>query len=64
MAALLRRRGQIVELVFARAKQHEGLRRWSGHGLANVRAQWTLLCTTLNLRKMHSKWAKGELALA
>ena len=64
MAALMRRRGQSVELAFARAKQQEGLRRWSGHGLANVRAQWTLLCTTLNLRKMHKKWAEGGLTVA
>ena len=64
MAALLRRRGQIVELAFARVKHHEGFRRWSGHGLSNVRAQWALVCTTLNLRKIHSKWARGTLTMA
>ena len=60
----MQQRGQIVELAFARATQHEGFRRWSGHGSANVRAQWTLLCTTLNLRKMHDKWAEGALTVA
>ena len=37
-----RLRGQAIELVFADFKEHRGLRRFSGHGLARVRTELAL----------------------
>jgi transposase len=62
--ALLRQRQAIIEPVFAAIKQAMGFRRWTVRGLENVRTQWALLCTVLNLRKMHKYWAAGQLAIA
>jgi transposase len=62
-AALLAKRGEIVEIVFARLKAAMGFRRWTVRGLENVRAQWALLCTALNLQKLYGYWLKGELKL-
>ena len=59
--ALLRQRKRIAELPFAWLKQQMGFRRWTVRGLANVRAQWDLLCTSLNLRVLHGYWKKGLL---
>lgn len=54
--ALWSRRGGIIERIFARIKQHEGFRRWTVWGLDAVKTQWTMLCTTLNLRVLHQNW--------
>jgi transposase len=54
--ALLRRRQEIIEPRFGQIKQHEGFRRWTVWGLDNVRTQWALLCTTLNLRILYRRW--------
>lgn len=62
--ALLRRRKVIVEPVFATLKQALGFRRWTVRGLENVRTQWALLCTTMNLKKMYKYWVAGQLAPA
>lgn len=51
--ATLRKRSGIVEPVFAWIKQHAGLRRWTMCGIENVRAQWALACTALNLVRIH-----------
>lgn len=51
-----RQRSQIIEPRFAQLKQHEGFRRWTVWGLENVRTQWALLCSTLNLRILYKKW--------
>jgi transposase len=56
--ALLRRRKVIVEPVFGQLKQNEGFRRWTVRGLENVRAQWALLCTAYNLKKLSQAWRK------
>jgi transposase len=61
---LLRQRKQIAELPFAHIKQLMGFRRWTVRGLQNVRAQWNLLCATLNLTVMYGVWKKGRLKLA
>jgi len=61
-AALLRRRGEIVERVFGTLKAGHGFRRWSVDGLAKVRAKWSLMCTVLNLRKLHGVWVSGGFA--
>jgi hypothetical protein len=57
-AALLRRRKTIVEPIFAYIKRILSFRRWTIRGLDNVQAQWSLLCTAVNLRKMYTAWAK------
>lgn len=53
---LLRRRSCIVEPVFAQIKHNDGFRRWMVRGLDGVRAQWALLCSTWNLRKIYVAW--------
>lgn len=50
------RRGEIIEPRFGQIKQHEGFRRWTVWGLESVRAQWMLLCATLNLRVIYRRW--------
>lgn len=54
-------RSQIIEPCFARIKQHDGFRRWTVWGLEAVRAQWSLLCATLNLRKLYQRWKSGTM---
>ena len=61
--ALLKRRGAVVELVFAQIKEHMGFRRFTVRGEAKVRAQWALICTGFNLRKLFRYWAAGTLVL-
>lgn len=58
--ALLRRRQEIIEPRFGQIKQDEGFRRWTVWGLEAVRAQWALLCTTLNLRVIYRRWRLGR----
>lgn len=57
--ASMARRCVIVEPTFAYAKEGLGLRRWSLRYLDGVRTQWALMCTTMNLRKLHRFWAEG-----
>lgn len=57
---LLKRRQAIVERVFAWAKHGLGFRRFSVAGLENVRTQWSLICTALNLRRLHQWWLSRE----
>jgi transposase len=54
--ALYRQRSQIIERRFGHIKQHDGFRRWTVWGLDAVRTQWSLLCTTLNLRVLYQRW--------
>jgi len=63
-AAQVRRRKAIVEAPFGTIKEGLGFRRWTYAGLESVRAQWALLCTTFNLRKLHRRWATGQLLWA
>ena len=51
-----RRRQEIIEPRFGQIQQHAGFRRWTVWGLDNVRTQWALLCTTLNLRIRYRRW--------
>ena len=62
MKALLRQRKAIIEPVFAMIKQAMGFRRWTVRGLENVRTQWALLCTALNLKKLYQHWLTGAWA--
>ena len=61
-AAQLGRRGEIVERVFGTVKEAHGFRRWSVDGLSKVRAEWSLMCTVLNLRKLYGVWQQGCIA--
>jgi hypothetical protein len=51
--AVYRLRGQTIEIVFADVKEHRGLRRFSGHGLAQVRTEFALEVLLHNLLVMH-----------
>jgi len=62
MRALLRQRKAIIEPAFATIKQAMGFRRWTVRGLENVRTQWSLLCTALNLGKLYQHWLKSVCA--
>jgi hypothetical protein len=55
---LMEKRKFIVEPTFGGIKHCWGFRRWTVRGLVNVRAQWYLICTTVNLRKMYKKWVE------
>jgi len=61
---LLSQRKAIIEPIFAWIKRHMGFRRWTVFGLEKVRAQWSLICTTINLRKIYKRWQSGGLRLA
>jgi transposase len=49
-------RSQIIERQFGQIKHHDGFRRWTVWGLDKVRTQWSLLCSTLNLRVLYRRW--------
>jgi transposase len=61
--AHLKRRGAIVEWVFALIKEHMGFRRFTVRGQAKVRAQWSLMCTAFNLKRLYRHWVCGALAM-
>jgi len=48
----LRRRGEIIERLFGQIKGNDGFRRWTFRGKEKVRAQWTMICTAINLRQI------------
>jgi len=58
--ALYQQRSQLIERRFGQIKQHDGFRRWTVWGLEAVRTQWSLLCTTLNLRILYKRWRQGS----
>jgi IS5 family transposase len=49
-----RLRKQVVEPVFGQIKQAMGFRQFLLRGLAKVKAEWQLVCTAHNLRKLAS----------
>jgi len=53
---LYRKRSGIVEPVFARAKAQGGFARFTVRGQAKASVQWALVCTSINLRRLHSFW--------
>jgi transposase len=61
MRALLKQRSVIIEPLFGWIKEPMGFRRWTVRGLEKVRTQWLLLCTSINLRRLHQKWAALQL---
>jgi len=60
----LKRRGETIEVVFAGIKQGFGFRRFTVHGLENVKTQWALVCTAFNFKKLYKLWLSGELKIA
>jgi hypothetical protein len=63
MRGLLKKRSPTVEPVFGWAKEVLGFRRWSVRGLEKVRTQWLLLCTAMNMLRLHKYWTDGTLKL-
>lgn len=61
---LLRARKTIIEPVFGWIKENLVFRRWTVRGLENVKTQWSLLCTTINLKKLYNYWLDARLHLA
>jgi hypothetical protein len=61
---LLSKRKGIVEPVFGIIKDVLGFRRWSFRGLEKVKAQWYMICTVFNLKKMYKWWLEGLVQLA
>ena len=61
---LLKARKAIIEPVFAWIKRHLGFRRWTVCGLHNVRSQWSVICTTINLMKLYRHWLAGRLVFS
>lgn len=59
----LKARKKIIEPVFAWIKSALGFRRWTVVGLENVKAQWHLICLTMNLRKLYNHWTSGAVVL-
>jgi transposase len=57
----LRKRGYLIEPVFAFIKQHLEFRRFTLCGLEQIRAQWSLLCATYNLHKLFKHWRNGSI---
>jgi transposase len=62
--AKLARRGVIVEPTFALAKHDLEFRRWSYRDLASNRTQWSLICATINIRKLYAAWLNSGVGLA
>jgi transposase len=58
---LMSQRKAIIEPVFAWIKHQLGFTRWTVCGLERVRAQWFLICTTINLGKIYKRWQSGGL---
>jgi len=52
-AAAYARRKAVVEPVFGQIKQARGLRQFLMRGVSKVRAEWSLMCLTHNLLKLH-----------
>jgi transposase len=60
----LGQRKTIIEPVFAWIKHLLGFNGWTVFGLERVKAQWSLICTTINLKKLYKHWISGRLSLA
>jgi transposase len=63
LRALLRLRGSIIEPLFGWSKEALGFRRWTVRGLEKVKTQWALMCTAMNLRRLHRLRAAGKLVI-
>jgi transposase len=59
---LYRQRKELIEPAFGVLKEELGARRFLLRGLANVRAEWTLLATAFNLRTCVRLWQRERAA--
>lgn len=57
--SLMARRKIIIEPIFGILKWNQGFRRFTVAGLEKVRAQWAIVCTVFNLRKLFLLWCQG-----
>ena len=64
MRAILKQRGATVEPVFGWVKEVMQFRRWTVRGGDKVKTQWLLLCTAMNLLRLHKQWVDGTLVFA
>jgi hypothetical protein len=64
MRAILKQRGATVEPVFGWVKEVMGFRRWTVRGGEKAKTQWLLLCTAMNLLRLHKHWMAGKLVFA
>lgn len=62
--SVYRLRGQTIEIVFADVKEHRGLRRFSGHGLARVQTEYALEVLLHNLLVFHRLSSQRQNATA
>lgn len=62
--AVYAKRKTIVEPVFGQTKQGRGFRQFLLRGLAKVKGEWSLMCTTHNLLKLWRKTLDGQHPLA
>jgi transposase len=60
----LRRRSEIIERLFGQTKGNDGFQRWTFRGKEKVGAQWTMICTAINLRQLIAALGFRALALA
>jgi hypothetical protein len=58
---LMKLRKEIVEHPFGIIKAIDGFGRFTVRGLAAANAQWALVCSAYNLRKMYAFWLQGEM---
>ena len=56
--SLYKQRQELNEPTFGIIKEHLGARRFLLRGLANVRAEFTLLATAFNLRTLWRVWGR------
>jgi transposase len=64
LRAALKQRGAIIEPLFGWVKEGMAFRRWTIRGREKAKTQWLLLCTALNLIRLHRRWAAGEFRFA
>jgi len=57
----LKRRKALIEPIFAFIKEIDGFRRFTVKGIEKAKTQWSMICTTVNLKKMYKPWMKGEI---
>jgi len=55
----LKRRSEIIERLFGQIKGNDGFVRWTFRGKEKVQAQWTMLCTAINLRRLIAAFGGG-----
>ena len=59
----LANRGRIIEPVFGWIKSNSKIDRWLYRGIESVDAQWNLICTSINLRKIYKSRTNKKLIL-